>query len=160
MVLETLLGGALGGLLRLAPEFMKLFDRGAERKHELAMQDKALEFERLRGASRMGEITAAGQALWDAGALQALTSSIESQGRQSGIRWVDALTISVRPIITYWFMLLYCIVKMASFVTAIRGGVDWLVAIPMMWGDNDWTIWAGMLNFWFLGRVFEKAGRS
>ena len=47
--LETLLGGVLGGALRLVPEFIKLWDRGSERKHELALQDKALEFEKLRG---------------------------------------------------------------------------------------------------------------
>ncbi len=31
----------------------------ADRGHELAMQDKALEFEKLRGASRMAELGAA-----------------------------------------------------------------------------------------------------
>ncbi len=37
---------------------LKSLDRKGERGHELAMQDKALEFEKLRGASRMAEISA------------------------------------------------------------------------------------------------------
>jgi hypothetical protein len=49
----------LGGAFRLAPEILKWLDRNGERSHELAMQDKALEFEKLRGAQRMGEIGAA-----------------------------------------------------------------------------------------------------
>ena len=52
-MIETLLGGLLGGAFRLAPEILKWFDRRGERGHELAMQDKALEFEKLRGAQRM-----------------------------------------------------------------------------------------------------------
>ena len=55
-MIETLLGGLLGGLFRLAPEVLKWIDRAGERRHELAMQDKALEFEKLRGAQRMAEI--------------------------------------------------------------------------------------------------------
>jgi hypothetical protein len=158
-MLETLLGGLMGGVFRLVPEFLKWLDRASERSHELAMQDKALAFEQLRGANRMTEIGAASQAAWDMGALETLKASIDAQGRPSGIRWVDALSLTVRPVITYWFMLLYCAVKIAGFITAIRGGVEWLAAIPLMWGTDDMAVWAGLLNFWFLGRVFEKAGR-
>lgn len=50
-MIETLLGGLLGGAFRLAPEILKWLDRKGERGHELAMQDKALEFEKLRGRS-------------------------------------------------------------------------------------------------------------
>ena len=52
-MIETLLGGLMGGLFRLAPEVLKWLDRKGERGHELAMQDKALEFEKLRGAPVM-----------------------------------------------------------------------------------------------------------
>ena len=57
-MIETLLGGLLGGAFRLAPEILKWLDRKGERGHELAMQDKALEFEKIRGAQRMSEIGA------------------------------------------------------------------------------------------------------
>ncbi len=36
------------------------------------MQDKALEFKRLRGASRMAEIEALGNASWNTGAIDSL----------------------------------------------------------------------------------------
>ena len=64
-MIETLLGGLLGGAFRLAPEVLKWLDRTGERSHELAMQDKALEFEKLRGASRMAEIGASADAAWN-----------------------------------------------------------------------------------------------
>ena len=155
-MIETLLGGLLGGAFRLAPEILKWIDRRGERGHELAMQDRALEFETLRGAQRMAEIGAAADAAWNSGAIQALKEAVAAQGRPSGVKWTDALSVSVRPVITYWFMALYCAAKMAAFVAAVNGGAGWATAILHAWTEADQALWAGVLNFWFLGRVFDK----
>jgi len=155
-MIETLLGGLLGGIFRLAPEMLRWLDRKGERGHELAMQDKALEFEKLRGAQRMQEIGASADAAWNTGALEALKEAVAGQARQSGVRWVDALSSSVRPILTYWFMALYCAAKMALFVASLRAGLDWTAAATLSWTPADQALWASVLNFWFLGRVFDR----
>ena len=155
-MIETLLGGLLGGAFRLAPEILKWLDRKGERGHELAMQDKALEFEKLRGAQRMAEIGAAADAAWNTGAIDALKEAVAAEGRQSGVRWVDALSASVRPVITYWFMGLYCAAKTAAFAAAVSAGAGWGEAILHAWTEADQALWAGVLNFWFLGRVFDR----
>ena len=124
-MIETLLGGLLGGAFRLAPEILKWMDRNGERGHELAMQDKALEFEKLRGASRMAEIGASADAAWNTGAIDALKDAIRTQGEKTGVNWVDALSTSVRPVITYWFMALYCSAKVAAFAAALNAGAGW-----------------------------------
>ncbi len=155
-MIETLLGGLLGGAFRLAPEILKWLDRNGERSHELSMQDKALEFEKLRGAQRMGEIGASADAAWNTGAIEALRDAVRSQGEKTGVAWADALSSSVRPIITYWFMALYCAAKTAAFVAAVTAGADWGAAILHAWTEADQALWAGVLNFWFLGRVFDR----
>lgn len=155
-MIETLLGGLLGGAFRLAPEILKWLDRQGERSHELAMQDKALEFEKLRGAQRMAEIGASADAAWDVGAIDALREAVSAQGQRSGVRWADALSISVRPVITYWFMAIYCAAKTAAFAAAVTAGTGWDVAILHAWTEADQALWAGVLNFWFLGRVFDR----
>ena len=155
-MIETLLGGLLGGVFRLAPEVLKWFDRRGERGHELAMQDKALEFEKLRGAQKMSEIGAAADAAWNTGAIEALRDAVRTQGEKTGVRWADALSISVRPVITYWFMALYCAAKAAAFVGAMNAGVGWSAAVLQSWTEADQALWAGVLNFWFLGRVFDR----
>jgi len=155
-MIETLLGGLLGGAFRLAPELLKWLDRKGERGHELSMQDKALEFEKLRGAQRMHEIGAGAEAAWNSGAVEALREAVTAQGRHSRAKWADALSISVRPVITYWFMALYCAAKTAAFVGAVDAGVDWMPAVQAAWTDADQALWAGVLNFWFLGRVFDR----
>jgi len=155
-MIETLLGGLLGGAFRLAPEILKWFDRQGERSHELAMQDKALEFEKLRGAQRMAEIGASADAAWNTGAIEALKAAVASQGQPSGIKWVDGLSSSVRPVITYWFMALYCAAKTAAFAAAVSSGADWVTGVLHAWTEADQALWAGVLNFWFLGRVFDR----
>ena len=155
-MIETLLGGLLGGAFRLAPEILKWLDRKGERGHELAMQDKAIEFEKLRGAQRMAEIGAAADAAWNTGAIDALKEAVAAQGHRSGVRWADALSASVRPVITYWFMGLYCAAKTAAFAAAVTAGAGWGEAILHAWSEADQALWAGVLNFWLLGRVFDR----
>lgn len=158
-MIETLLGGLLGGAFRLAPEFLKWLDRKGERGHELAMQDKALEFEKIRGAQRMAEIGSQADAAWNTGAIEALRDAVRTQGEKTGVWWADALSSSVRPIITYWLMALYCAAKTVAFVAALTAGAGWGAAVLAAWSEADQALWAGVLNFWFLGRVFDR-GRS
>lgn len=155
-MIETLLGGLLGGAFHLAPEILKWLDRKGERGHELAMQDKALKFEKLRGVQRMSEIGAGADAAWNVGAIETLREAVRTQGEKTGVRWADALSSSVRPVITYWFMALYCAAKTATVAAALTGGAGWGVAILYAWTEADQALWAGVLNFWFLGRVFDR----
>ena len=62
----------------------------------------------------------------------------------------------MRPVITYWFMALYCAAKTAAFVGAVDADIEWIAAIQAAWTEADQALWAGVLNFWFLGRVFER----
>jgi hypothetical protein len=120
-----LLGGLLGGAFRLAPEILKWLDRKGERGHELAMQDKALEFEKLRGAQRMSEIGAGADAAWNVGAIETLREAVRTQGEKTGVRWADALSCSVRPVITYWFMACTALPRRPQFAAAVTAGAGW-----------------------------------
>ena len=153
-MIETILVGLLGGAFRLAPEILKWIDRNGERSHELSMQDKAIEFEKIRGAQRMFEIRASADAAWNAGAIEAFKDAIAAQGRPTGVPWADALSSSVRPIITYWLMALYCAAKTVAFVAALNAGAGWGAAVLAAWSEADQALWAGVLNFWLLSRFF------
>ena len=88
--------------------------------------------------------------------LNTFQSAIKSQGVLTQIGWADALSKSVRPIITYWFMALYCASKTAAFMVYLNSDGDFTLAFQQVWTESDQALWAGVLNFWFLGRVFEK----
>jgi len=155
-MIETLLGGLMGGAFRLTPEIIKWIDRKGERIHELAIRDKTLELERLKSATKANEIQIEAETTEHAAAINTLNTAVTTQGTITGVRWTDALSSSVRPIITYWFMALYCAAKAAIFVSALQNGGEWVVVVKQSWTEADQALWAGVLNFWFLGRVFER----
>lgn len=49
-MLFTILSALGGGLLRLLPELLALFNKKTDNSHELAMLDKQLALENVRGA--------------------------------------------------------------------------------------------------------------
>jgi hypothetical protein len=156
-MIDTLFGGLLGGIFRLVPEVLKFFDAKNERKHELDMQDKALEFQKLKGDQTVTEITTAGQQTWNESAIDTLKTAIETQFRPSGIKWVDALSTLIRPIITIqWVILLYPAVLLASFMLAVQAGTPPLEALIKVFGADEKALVGAIVNFWLLGRVFDR----
>ena len=88
--------------------------------------------------------------------LKTFQSAIDSQATITHVGWADTLSKSVRPIITYWFMVLYCASKTVTFMLYLNTVGDFTSALQQVWTESDQALWAGVLNFWFLGRVFEK----
>jgi hypothetical protein len=156
-MIETLLGGLLGGIFRIIPEVLKFFDAKNERAHEVTMTDKQIEMEQVKGAQRSAEITAQEQATWNTGAIDTLKASIETQFRPSGVKWVDALSTLIRPAITIqWVILLYPAVIIAGFFIAIQHDTPALEALVKVFGTDEKALVAAILNFWFVGRVFDR----
>lgn len=159
-MIETILGGLFGGILRIVPEILKFMDAKNERSHELSMQDKAIEFQKLKGSQAVEEIEARGQQDWNAGSLDALKESITSQFRPSGVKWVDAFSTIIRPLITFqWVIVLYPAVIVASFVLSVQAGVPALNALIKVFGPEEKALVGAILNFWFVGRVFDNVRR-
>jgi hypothetical protein len=156
----TILSGIFGGLLRLVPEVLKFFDAKNDRKHELDMQDKALQFQKLKGSQKVEEITTQGQADYAKGSLDALVTAIRGQETPSGIKLIDGFSKIMRPLITFqWVVLLYPAVIVASFILAIQSGVPVSEAIKNSFGPEEKAIVSFIIDFWFVGRVLE-AGRK
>jgi hypothetical protein len=162
VVLETLLGGGIGALARLAPEVIKLLDRKNERKHELSMLDKQNESERLRGERGERELQMNTELAQMQGGLAAVTEALKGQFVQTGIKWVDAINQTVRPFLTYLIAGPYALGKFAVFIsllwTAGVGPDNVQAALAAAYTGADMAIVAGILNFYFLGRVFDKRG--
>lgn len=156
MLLETVVGGLGGGLLRLAPEVIKLLDRKAERAHELALGSQQFELVKLQGHNQLQLAERTEETRQLVTALEALRDGIKTQGTQVGIKFVDAMSALVRPAVTYTVMGMWVAYKAALYVAAYTAGNEWFNAVLQSWGANDWAMLAGILNFWFLGRVFDK----
>lgn len=153
-MLETLFGGVIGGLFRLAPEILKFFDRAGERKHELALFEHQLRMIELRGKIEMAKT----EAEMTMAEMDAISVATEEQGRtaRSAGRLIAAISALVRPTVTYAFVIAYFMVKFAAYLLALDQNGDWRSVLVTMWNRDDMAMLMLILTFWFVGRVMER----
>lgn len=156
-MIETLLGTLFGGLFRMAPEVLKWLDRKDERAHELAMFDKQLEADKLKGDQALAQINAQADANIGAAEVQAIIEATKAQAVQTGIKWVDGLNALVRPLLAMqWLILLWPAVIVAGFALAIQHGTDPLVALRSAFGVDEKAMAASVASFWLVDRSLRK----
>ena len=152
---ETLLGGVFGGVLRLAPEMFKLFDKKNERAHELRMLEAEMEFAKVKGEIAMRQADVQLQTA----ELDAMVAAIQEQSSTAKAAGsvVAAISALVRPTVTYMFLSLYAAVKVAAYLIAIEQGGNWKEVLTTMWGSDDLAVFNMVISFWFVGRVYERS---
>ena len=157
-MIESLLGGVFGGVLRLTPEIMKLWDRANERRHELAMTE--LDLKRMDKEHEMK------LALGEQGLSRAELDAVAVVNREQGetargaYRWVAAVSALIRPGVTIWLFVLYAVIKLAAMYTAHLAGVAPLQVLTSAWGADDVAMLNMCISFWFVGRIYERHRNS
>lgn len=156
-MIETLLGTLFGGLFRMAPELVKLWDRKDERKHELAMFDKQLEADNLKGSQAVEQVNAQAAGVIGAAEVQAIIEATKAQAVQTGIKLVDGINALMRSVLTfYWCIVMYTAALVSQFYVLVSQGSTNTQAILMLWGPQEKAIVASMIAFWFVDRSLRK----
>jgi hypothetical protein len=163
-MLELLSGGIfgslLGGIFRLAPEVLKFFDKKNERTHELLMFQRQCDLEQIRGQQKLAEIGAARDAAIDVGVMDAFNAAINQQAEMAKAAggWAASLSASVRPVVTYWVILLWSFVHLWFAWNAwLQGAAPREVFETMMTADFMALV-SGTINYWFLDRTLKQRG--
>jgi hypothetical protein len=153
-------GSLLGGLFRLAPEVLKFLDKKNERGHELEMFNRQCELEAQRGQQKMAEIGAQHEATVDAGVMNAFNAAIESQTEMAKAAggWAASLSASVRPVVTYWILLVWSCVHLWMAYSSWRTGMEPTEVFKLMMSADFSALVSGTLNYWFLDRTLAKRG--
>ena len=156
-MIETLLGTLFGGLFRMTPEVLKWMDRKDERAHELAMFDKQLEADKLKGDQQLAQINAQADASIGAAEVNAIIEATRAQAMQTGIKWVDAFNAIIRPLLALqWLIVLWPAVVIAGFALAVQTGADPLVALKAAFGVDEKAMAASVASFWLVDRSLRK----
>lgn len=147
-----------GGLFRLAPEFFKLLNKKTDYAHELEMMDKQIAADTLRSQQQLEIVQTQGDIAIDTAGLAAFQEAQKAQSTMTGVKWVDGLSQLMRPILTIWWaIILETLVLIAKFVTLHHApNVSPADALLMIWGPTELGFVGGIMNFWFLDRVFRK----
>lgn len=163
-MLELLSGGIfgslLGGIFRLAPEVLKFFDKKNERQHELLMFQRQCDLEQMRGQQKLAEIGAARDAAIDVGVMDAFNAAINQQAEMAKAAggWAAALSASVRPVVTYWVILLWSFVHLWFAWNAWLAGAPPREVFETMMTADFMALVSGTINYWFLDRTLKQRG--
>jgi hypothetical protein len=152
------MGFAAGGLPKVL-DFVQ--DRG-DKKHELAMM--AANREREIALAREGFIAQARVEEIKTEQIEMQTQAQEKLAMwkhdmkigEGGSTWVINLRASVRPVVTYIFVLLLVVVDVAGIWYAYSTGVAFAEAMDMVFSDDEMAILAAIISFWFGSQAFQK----
>ena len=163
-MLELLSGGIfgslLGGIFRLAPEVLKFFDKKNERQHEMAMFSRQCELEQIRGQQKLAEIGAERDKALDVGVMDAFNAAINQQAEMAKAAggWAASLSASVRPVVTYWVILLWSFVHLWFAWNAWLSGAAPREVFETMMTADFMALVSGTINYWFLDRTLKARG--
>lgn len=163
-MLELLSGGIfgslLGGIFRLAPEVLKFFDKKNERQHELLMFQRQCDLEQIRGQQKLAEIGAERDKAIDTGVMDAFNAAIQQQTEmvKAAGGWAAALSASVRPVVTYWVILLWSFVHLWYAYNGWHSGLNPTEVFKLMMSPDFLALISGTINYWFLDRTLKQRG--
>jgi hypothetical protein len=157
-LISSLLSFLSGGL----PSILGFFQDRADKSHEMSMA--RLQTERELQMAEKGFVA---QAKVEEIHLEQAEVEAQAQERQSlyqhdieiskgASRWVINARAMVRPVITYGLFLLLVFVEVFGFFYAIHTGVDFQIAMNLLWDDETQIIWASVVSFWFGTQAFKK----
>ncbi|CAB4198937.1 hypothetical protein UFOVP1326_7 [uncultured Caudovirales phage] len=165
-----ILSFVFGGLFRLAPEVLKMFNAKSERTHEKEMLELNLKADEARAKLDMQKMEMQGNISMNVAELQALIEGVKAQAQPltlTGNKYVDAmlgfvevLNRSVRPVLTYWFCVaMYGAYKVTTIWLVLKSGASWLSAVNAMWTDKDQSVMWSIIGFWFVDRSLRAQNK-
>jgi hypothetical protein len=136
-------------------------DRG-DKKHELALmaanreREIALAREGFVAQARVEEIKTEQIAMQTQAQEKLAMWKHDMKIGEGASTWVINLRASVRPIVTYLFVGLLIVVDVAGIWYAYSTGVPFAAAMDMVFSDDEMSILAAIIAFWFGSQAFSK----
>ena len=153
-----LIGLIFGGASRLGQHWLDLKDKQKEREHEAVMFDLQvkLQDQRLSAEKDMRQMDATVKR--EEAELDALVTALQTQAQEAGKAggWVLKLSASVRPVVSYWLLLIYSASKVAGLHLALTSGASLAEAVRASYTEFDGTLLGTVIAFYFVNRSLAK----
>jgi len=147
----TLFSSLLGFGTSFMPKVLDYFQDKQDKKHELMLMDKQLEQQIQLGelALRKTHVEA------DTEEFKAVHRHDTAMVKASS-KWAATYSATVRPTITYLFMLLFITVEISAYYALISKGMAATDALSIVWDAEITSLFAAILSFWFGGREIRR----
>ena len=154
----ALLGSLIGFCGSFVPDILKYFKAKQDNTHEINILKLQIEAQSQLHTERLEEINT--QA--DINESEALYKSAKIE--KTGVKWADAalelFNGTVRPMVTYLFVGLYCIVKLSQIYAMVYGsGLSILDAVKYTYTENDFSAMLLCLSYYFGARMATRVFR-
>ncbi len=151
----TLIGALLGLLGSAIPEFLKIWKSKQDYAHELSMFKLQIELAAKQAEFKMQEMS------MEADIRESEALYRNARIELTGWRFVDGIIAlynsSVRPTITYAFMVLYAYVKYSMIYSALQAGTVWQAIGTQIWNAEDFAVFSTIIGFWYGQRGMRYA---
>jgi hypothetical protein len=148
----------MGGL----PKLLSFFQDRADKKHEILLAQMQMDQQmkmQMAGFASQEKIEAIHteqiQIQADVQERQALYQHDIEIGKGAS-QWVINLRSSVRPVVTYMFVLLLMIVDISGIIWAWSSGLDFYQAMKLIFDQDEMQILVSIIAFWFGTQAFSK----
>jgi len=145
----SLLGSVLGFGTSFLPKVMDFFQDKQDKKHELAIMEVQIRQQKEVAVQQLEMVNVEA----DIREIEAIQKSVQN----TGVRWIDGLRGSVRPVITYCFFALFIFVEISAYVSLTASGISSLQAVQLVWSDEVMCLFAAVISFWFGGRAINRS---
>lgn len=157
-MVSTFLSFLAGGL----PKILSIFQDRQDKKHELALV--SAQKERELALAEKGFLAQARVEEIKLDQIQAQTASEERQALyqhdieigKGASQWMINLRASVRPVVTYIFVLELVALNIAGVWYAYTTGIPFAVAMENVFSDDEMLILSSIIAFWFGTQAFNK----
>jgi hypothetical protein len=168
----TLIGALGGGGLRLIPEIISAWSNRPSKTNAVELAHIDLDRTRAELDAKL-ETAKLGPENYEAEARAAVARAeaetkllaMKAQAHLSGVQWVDALNLSVRPITTFLMLALYIIFKLIVIRDAVIQAAGPSSATVtslavLIWTEDDAAIFSGILSYWFADSAIARRKRQ
>ena len=139
---NTLIGLIASTIIRLSPELFKVWHKLLDNKHELAMIDRSTITSNNTVEDRSAPVPPIDKSTID--------SIIQVWNAPAVSKKIDAFNQLVRPNVVYILIGTFVVIKLVWF------GFNPHANLTTLWSKEDQMLLSGVLNFFFLNRVFDK----
>lgn len=157
-LLSTFLSFLAGGL----PKILQIFQDKQDKKHELALvmaqkeRELALAEKGFIAQARVEEIKTEQIAMETAAEERVALYQHDMEIGKGASQWIINLRASVRPVVTYIFVIELVTLNIAGVWYAYSTGIPFVEAMENVFGDDEMIILSSIIAFWFGSQAFQK----
>jgi len=157
-MVSTFLSFLAGGL----PKILQIFQDRQDKKHELALvaaqkeRELALAERGFIAQARVEEIKLEQVQVQSAAEERVALYQHDIEIGKGASQWMINLRASVRPVVTYIFVLELVAINIAGVWYAYNTGVPFAAAMAEVFSDDEMLILSSIIAFWFGTQAFGK----